>query len=321
MKRVAIFASYFKEGIIPEYVVYYLQGLKKLVDDIVYIADSDVKSGEEEKIRGLVTYYKCERHGCYDFGSYRRGFEWAEQNEILDDADELIFCNDSCYGPVYPFEDVFVDMDKRECDFWGMTESNQMMNHLQSFFLVFKKGVFKSSTFIDFVHSFEKQESFMDYVLKYEIQFASVLSKVGFRAASYVNADYFEDLVHNPTNPMLWPIEVIERKVPLIKRKVIQNNYDGYLCEPLLELLYHISKKNEKLFSCIKNDMAPNDIQFIEKLYKQNKNIHDAMLKCIVAQKRTENKNKKHLKQLRWMIYTNIMLAISLFVLALFAFC
>ena len=153
MKRVAIFASYSKDGIIPEYVLYYLQGLKMVVEEIVFVADSDVQPGEEDKLKGLVRYSKCGRHGCYDFGSYRIGFEWAEKNGVLDDADELILCNDSCYGPAYPFEKVFAEMNKKECDFWGMVESHEMKTHLQSYFLVFKKAVFQSSGFKEYVHS------------------------------------------------------------------------------------------------------------------------------------------------------------------------
>ena len=106
MKRVAIFASYNKQGIIADYILYYLRGLQSVVESIIYISDNAVKPEEQKKLDGIVIYKECKRHGCYDFGSYRRGFEWADNNGILDDADELIFCNDSCYGPVFPFENV-----------------------------------------------------------------------------------------------------------------------------------------------------------------------------------------------------------------------
>ena len=51
-------------------------------------------------------------------------------------------------------------MNKKECDFWGMVESHEMKTHLQSYFLVFKKAVFQSSGFKEYVHSFEKQDDF-----------------------------------------------------------------------------------------------------------------------------------------------------------------
>lgn len=309
MKRVAIFASYFKEGIIPEYVIYYLRGLKKVADDIVFIADNEIKSGEEEKLRDLVIYSKCERHGCYDFGSYRRGFEWAEKNGFLVDAAELIFCNDSCYGPIYPFEKVFAEMEKKECDFWGMTEAIDREYHIQSFFMVFKNNVFRSQKFIDFVHSFEKQNTFWDYVEKYETQVRCVLSNVGFRADSFIEISEFENKLH--TNPMLCPIETLKKGMPLIKRKIFLSNYDGYYEEPLIELLYRIGEKNEVLFRLIKDDIAGNDILFVEKLCKQNREILKSLL-------RFKKKAKKRLKTLRLMIYTNIVLSVSVLILLYF---
>ena len=175
MKRIAIFASYDRNGVIAPYVTYYLQGLKTVADKIIFIADNDVNSDEADKIKDIVAYNRCEHHGCYDFGSYRRGFEWAEQNGLLEDADELIFCNDSCYGPIFPFEEAFAKMEKRDCDFWGMVSSCQIRFHLQSNFLVFKKNVFSSEIFKSFVKSFEAQKDFWNYVLMYETRFAEHL--------------------------------------------------------------------------------------------------------------------------------------------------
>ena len=51
MRRVAIFASYSDDGTLKPYVEYYLEGLKKVCDDIIFIADSDMKPEYEEKLK------------------------------------------------------------------------------------------------------------------------------------------------------------------------------------------------------------------------------------------------------------------------------
>ncbi len=322
MKRVVIFASYSKNGILADYVLYYLQGLKKIAEDIVFISDSKIQQGEEKKIQNLTTYYKCEQHGCYDFGSYRRGFEWVENNGLLNEADELIFCNDSCYGPVYPFEDIFVEMSRRNCDFWGITGSRFIRPHIQSFFMTFKKKVFDSSAFKKFVHSFEKQSDFWGYVNNYETQFMNVLEQSGFHADTYIDINYFEKLAYNqPTNPMLWPIENIEKKMPLLKRKVFQNYYDGYLIEPLSQTLYNLGCVNKDLFDIVKKDMAENDLQFLKILGVQQKRENESRNEIQRYNQKLEKKNNKHLKQLRFMIYTNILLIVLLLAMIVYWCC
>ena len=253
MKRIAIFASYNRNGIILPYVVYFLRGLKAVADKIVFIADNEICAGEEDKIKDLVVYSRCEHHGCYDFGSYRRGYEWAEGNWLLADADELIFCNDSCYGPIYPFEDVFAKMEKKDCDFWGMVSSFQVRYHVQSNFLVFKKAVFSSESFRLFVKSFEAQKDFWDYVLKYETRFAEHLGAAGFKCSSLIECtDYAKR--GNDTNPTFFPVSALKEGLPLIKRKMFGHQHRGMLRESLSETLELIRSRNKEVYNFIWRD-------------------------------------------------------------------
>ena len=152
-KRIAIFAHWDPDDQIDDYVIYYLNELKK-VADILFVSDCHVHHDELKKIEPLVIKSIAKKHGEYDFGSYKRGFLAAK--EILNDYDELIFANDSCYGPFYPFEDIWKEMDSKMCDYWGLFKhSDPKMNawHIQSYFIVFKKQVFSSDAFFEFMNS------------------------------------------------------------------------------------------------------------------------------------------------------------------------
>lgn len=103
MKRVAIFAHYSKNNTIENYIIYLIKELKTIADKIIFISDSNLEEFELEKIKNYINYYDCKKHGEYDFGSNKKGFLWAKNNNLLIDCEELIFINDSCYGPLYPF--------------------------------------------------------------------------------------------------------------------------------------------------------------------------------------------------------------------------
>ena len=110
MNRLAIFAGYDKDGIIDDYVIYYIKELKKIAD-IIYVSDCDIIESELEKISPYCIHMINGRHREYDFGSYKRGYLYARDNNLLNNYHYLIFCNDSMYGPFFEFEPIFEEME------------------------------------------------------------------------------------------------------------------------------------------------------------------------------------------------------------------
>ena len=185
-KRLAIFASFSEDGRIHDDVIYYLTELKKVTDGIIFVADNPVFPSELEKLKHLVVYARCARHQEYDFGSYKRGYNWAEGHGLLENCHELVFCNDSVYGPVYPLSEMFGDMAEKECDFWGPLAQSGYGFHLDSFFLVFKRKVFHSSIFKMFIKHVRKEKRQFDIILNYEVRLTKLLRSKGFSCASYI---------------------------------------------------------------------------------------------------------------------------------------
>lgn len=185
MRRIIIFAHYDKNNLIQDYVIYYLQELKKVSDKIIFVSDGEIKEKGLKKLQGLVTHIIAKKHGEYDFGSYKRGYFYALEQGLLGDCDELVFCNDSCYGPLFPIEDIFEKMSFENIDFWGNTANprgllNADFPHVQSNFLVLKKQVFTSDIFKSFVHSVMKETNKNDIIIKYEIGLTKYLEDNGF---------------------------------------------------------------------------------------------------------------------------------------------
>lgn len=264
--RVAIFASFFANGEIPDYVVFYLKGLKEVCDTIIFIADNPVFIDEINKIKDLVSYACFKRHKEYDFGSYKHGYQYAKQSGILAQIDELILCNDSCYGPMYPFEELFSHMDKKACDFWGVVANDDIRFHLQSYFLVFKKIVLQSGALHEFLSRVRKEKDFWSVVYKYEITLTEYLLDKGFSVSAFFPPS--EDILHKldwPSkhmlslqyraghrNPTVWPLSLIrDYKFPLVKVKALTGGYGFALEESPKTVLDFIKDKNYSLYQVI----------------------------------------------------------------------
>ncbi len=187
-KRYAIFAGYNPNGIIEPYIITYLKGLNEVTDGIVYITDSPLQPDEAKKLKSInIIHQKHIRHHEYDWGSYKRGFNWLKNNGYLDIADELIFANDSCYAPLTSFKPMFREMSKRkDLDFWGDLQNTHFTNHVQSYFMVFRKPIITSKAFDHFINSITHQPDSSLYILKYEIELTPMLESLGYKWDSYL---------------------------------------------------------------------------------------------------------------------------------------
>lgn len=226
-RGIAIFAHYDDCSLIADDVVYYLNSLREVVSDIVFVSDSNISVDELEKIKHIVTCSIVGAHGEYDFGSYKRGFLKSLELRTLDSKEFCIFANDSCYGPLFPLEPVFLEMQSRQCDFWGISENyfrhRQPSPHLQSFFIVFKRKIFLSGLFIDFITSVRRESNKAKIIDKYEIGLTRLLVENGFYYSSFVARN------SKVSNLMmsLWAFLIIKYRVPFLKKSLYRRRYIG----------------------------------------------------------------------------------------------
>lgn len=193
LKRYVVFAGYNKDGVIAPYVLTYLKGLNEIADGVVYIADSELKEGEEKKLKGLVIHTEHKRHNEYDWGSYKRGFNWLKRKGYLSRAKELVFANDSTYAPLGgSFKPMFEKMDKRtDIDFWGDSQNKAFQPHVQSYFMVMRRNVFETWAFQRFMLGIEHLPYSSMYITEYEVALTTRLARLGFKWDSYIDYEHF----------------------------------------------------------------------------------------------------------------------------------
>lgn len=258
-KRVAIFASYDKSGIVYDYVISYIKKLSYHCDKIIFICDNYSSREEQEKLDKYVDYYSFERHGEYDFGSYKRGFNYIRNQSWFENIEEIIFCNDSCFT-CGNFDYVFSKMDSIDCDFWGMTFNNYG-THVQSFFWALRKEVFSSEFFINWINSITRKEKFIDIVLSYEIPFTNLLKYHGYKIAYFI---YPYDLPHQH------PLFTLSHGDPLVKRKCFMpakyNLWDICLDNFYL-LIRYLEKNYNEDYNEIKSYYSKNTFSLLLRVY------------------------------------------------------
>lgn len=183
-KRLFIFASYDKENMIDEALLYYLRALDKL-GDIIFTMDNDAPAAELAKVKALpnVIHAAAVRHGEYDFGSYKRGYEYAAKKDILKKYDFIYFVNDSVYGPLRDLGPILEKMEAENAgNAFGMIGLHSTLkeqygypDHVQSWFVGIAASLCATPWFEQFMKSVEHQESKNQIIWKYEIGLSQLL--------------------------------------------------------------------------------------------------------------------------------------------------
>ena len=155
MKRICIYVTYDFENIVDDYVGYMLRELRKSVD---YLA---VVCNYAEVVRGIENiqpyadgiYYR--KNIGFDAGAYKDALCTYLGWDEIGKYDELLIINDSFYGPLYPMEDLLIDMEKTAADYWGIIRAPKgefddgysYDTHIQSYFMAFRKNILTNPFF------------------------------------------------------------------------------------------------------------------------------------------------------------------------------
>jgi len=255
-KRYAVFAGYNADGTLHPYVITYLKGLNEVTDGVVYIADSSLLPAEEEKLKDLTIHYENVRHNEYDFGSYKRGYNWLKNNGYLKRAKELIFANDSTYAPMTSFKPMFDKMDKRtDLDFWGDLQNTRFSRHVQSYFIVFRKSVLRSKVFDTFINSIRHQIDPSLYITEYEVRLTPMLENLGYKWDSYMPYKELAFLTEDP-DKNVFPLTLISKfNHQFLKRRTFTHSLP--ILENRTELLAYIKKHYPERYKEIKAEINP----------------------------------------------------------------
>ena len=229
MKRLLLYVHYNKYDELSGHVLYQLEQLRPLFSKLIVISNSQLTKSTTSTLKenGVDEVIQRENLG-FDFAAWRDGMAHVGF-EDLTDFDSVTLMNDTCFGPLWDMSDIVEGFEKRpNVDFWGMTnfrKTKYFDEHLQSYFISFKKHVVGSESFQKFWTSIKTFTDVQDVIDNYETRVTSVLLEAGYRYDAVFNTidAEAEHLIH-PDFSYYRPISTLEHKVPFIKLKAFTDN-------------------------------------------------------------------------------------------------
>lgn len=204
-----LYASYQTGGVLPGYVKYALLRLAKL-GSVTLLTNERVLEHSELKLleQNGIELFMTENRG-FDFGMWRR---YLERFDIQDSR--LVVLNDSVVYFRDCFKDFFDRAEKSSADAVSLTANNEVLPHLQSFFLYLKDDAVK--TFCEHLLNTSEQLNFYGVVRNLEIPFLKKLQDAGMSG---------EALFPTKTDALFCFPELIAGGCGFIKRKLLQRRF------------------------------------------------------------------------------------------------
>ncbi len=211
-EKLCIFSHFDRNHLIDEYVIYYLQELHKLGCDIVFVSGSEqLEIKEIEKISALCKRIIIKQNIGLDFCAWKLGLV---QMPNYDRYKQIVFANDSVYGPLFDLGHLFKVMAERQFDLWGITDNFQKHYHLQSYFLVFNQEGIKNEFFRRFWKQVKFFKSKQVIINQYEIGLTQQAIKAGLRLGVFCNYNYVINFVSRE-HPVFYN-DVISKNSPVV---------------------------------------------------------------------------------------------------------
>ena len=249
-KRACIYFIYDKDGIIDDYIIYQLKDLRKNVSFLHCVINGKLAPDGRERLETLADdVYERENKGN-DVGAYKAAIKYIGW-EKLTEYDELVLMNNTCFGPIYPFKEVFDWAATKKNDFFGLTREtkpewltnndyihgNDCLTYYQSYFLVVRKHLFGSRLFREFFDEIPDDVNYTMSAYFYEFAFPGYFEDKGYRGAVYCDCeDVNYPLLHDPVSLFK------NYRMPLFKKRSFFHNYTDVLHNTAGEATYKLMR-------------------------------------------------------------------------------
>lgn len=154
-KRLCIFSFYDPDGYVDGYVPYLLNDLSKSISRLVIAVNGQIDEEGRRILQKFTNEIFVRENIGYDAGAYQHILTEVFEENMLSTYEEVIFCNNTFFGPLTTFEYIFSHMECRSCDFWGLYGYfDSVFSHIQSYFLVFRRAIIEQKLLINYFRNF-----------------------------------------------------------------------------------------------------------------------------------------------------------------------
>ncbi len=221
--RLCIFSNFNQDGIIPATTYFQIQSIRDEGFNIFFVSTSILNEDDTDRLGGICSKVIVKKNAGYDWGAYFTGV-MADNYKL---RTQILFVNDSIFGPLFPLSEMFQKMSKVACDCWGITSSYEKRFHIQSYFLVFNQKLLESKEFEEFFNNFKIYNNRLNVIKKYEIGFSQYLIRHGFRLDAYIPHEQLywppDKKKFNLTH-FFWKEMICQYRLPFIKKDFVLKN-------------------------------------------------------------------------------------------------
>ncbi len=181
--KIVLFMHFDARGVVRAQIYEYLRELKASGREIVFVSNAGrLQPGDMHALQGICSSVIVRRNIGYDFGAWREALDYLGLPRA--GTEEVIFANDSVFGPLVPLGDTLRRLNYNKADIWGLTESWQHRYHLQSFFLAFGPAALRAEAFGKFWKTVRPVPVKSFIVHAYEVGITQAMVKGGLRCSA-----------------------------------------------------------------------------------------------------------------------------------------
>lgn len=218
-----------------------LSALRPHFSDMIFVSNGQLNDAGRRSAAALADEVIERENKGFDVWAYKTTLEHCGWDKLAE-YDEVIMMNHTIMGPLYPFDEMFREMDSRtDLDFWGLTlyhgspynpyrkcRYKFLPLHIQSHFIAVRRSLLTSPQFRRYWDKMPRINSYGEAVSCHEAVFTKTFEDMGFRWAAYVDTT---DMLDHDICPILFsPVRIIkEKRCPVFKRRSFFHDYDD-LC-------------------------------------------------------------------------------------------
>ncbi|TPL96315.1 hypothetical protein FJ960_26370 [Mesorhizobium sp. B2-3-11] len=230
MRRAAIFFFYDEDGLADEYIFFLLGKLRPFVETIIFVSNGNLSKSSEMSARSAADEVVIRENTGFDVGAYSDGLKFIGYDK-LGDFDEILLLNHTFYGPLFPFSEMFSEMESRDCDFWGISGHKEMVpspfagqgslpSHLNSHFIAVRRAMLISHAFRNYWESMPTIRNYTDSVVIHETRFTEFFENLLYKSSIYIESSAFTSKY-----PVFIEIdEAVAGRAPILKRRLFFND-------------------------------------------------------------------------------------------------
>lgn len=215
MNTLCLFAAHLGKNRLPHYVKVYLLELNRHFTEMMLLGHEDIHFEDLAFLKEQGIAYRKEKNEGYDFGMWYKTLKTLN----LQNYERIALVNDSCVL-FKPLNEFMQAMEQSGADFYGMSLSEAVSKHLQSYFLILNKKAIRPAWEYFKQHGIKSQLS--DVISTYEIGLSTFLLKEGLQVSAFVHNEGYKG-EFSPYYHLL--DKHLQQGIPLIKKKIVFSSY------------------------------------------------------------------------------------------------